>query len=67
MPAIASDPIAANALAGIILGVSKPSGDGNMASKVTNPVAMASPMPPLNAVSIVVKSPEDSKEWRVNV
>src|SRR5579864_8459933 len=50
IPAIASDPIAANADAGIIRGVSKPSGDGNIASSVTNPVAIASPIPPLKAV-----------------
>jgi len=50
MPAIASDPIAANADAGIMRGVSNPSGDGNIASKVTKPVAIANPIPPLKAV-----------------
>ena len=50
IPAIASEPIAASADAGMIRGVSNPSGDGNIASNVTKPVAMANPMPPLNAV-----------------
>ena len=50
MPAIASEPIAAKADAGMMRGVSKPSGDGSMASRVTKPVAMANPMPPLKAV-----------------
>src|SRR5215471_11848284 len=50
IPATASDPIAARADAGIIRGVSKPSGEGSMASNVTNAVAMARPMPPLKAV-----------------
>ena len=51
--------MAASADAGMILGVSKPSGDGSIASNVTNPVAMANPMPPLNAVR---KAPS-MKNW----
>ena len=36
--------------AGMMRGVSKPSGAGNMASNVTKPVAVARPIPPLKAV-----------------
>lgn len=50
IPAIASDAIAASAEAGMIRGVSNPSGDGNIASRVTKPVAIANPIPPLKAV-----------------
>ena len=42
--------MAAIADAGMMRGVSKPSGDGSIASKVTKPYAMANPMPPLKAV-----------------
>ena len=57
--AIASERMAATAESGTIRGVSKPSGEGNIASKVTKPTATARPMPPLNAVR---KAPS-MKNW----
>src|SRR5437588_12264470 len=44
MPALASDKIAATAEEGTIRGVSKPSGAGSCASRVTNAIEIARPM-----------------------